>query len=64
MAAATEQRQQLSAGDTCSDAAPVTRALRLSSEDLFQQQHEIEIEHHGRIYRLRRTQQNKLILTA
>lgn len=39
-------------------------AVRLKSEDLLQQQREIEIDHHGRIYRLRLTQLNKLILTA
>jgi hemin uptake protein HemP len=37
---------------------------RIKSEDLFQQQREIEIDHQGRIYRLRLTQLNKLILTA
>ena len=37
---------------------------RLKSKDLFQRMREIEIEHEGRIYRLRVTQLNKLILTA
>lgn len=37
---------------------------RLLSADLFQQTREVEIEHQGRIYRLRLTQLNKLILTA
>lgn len=37
---------------------------RIKSQDLFQQRHEIEIDHEGRIYRLRLTQHNKLILTA
>lgn len=37
---------------------------RIKSEDLFQQQREVEIDHQGRIYRLRLTQLNKLILTA
>ena len=41
--------------------APVRR---LKSEDLFQQLREVEIDHEGRIYRLRLTQLNKLILTA
>lgn len=41
-----------------------TGATRIKSEDLFRDQREIEIEHHGRIYRLRVTQLNKLILTA
>lgn len=38
--------------------------LRLNSGDLMQQRREIEIDHEGRIYRLRITQLNKLILTA
>ena len=42
-------------------AAPL---LRLSSRDLFGSRRELEIEHEGRIYRLRMTQLNKLILTA
>lgn len=43
------------------EAAPV---MRIRSEDLFQQAREVEIDHEGRIYRLRLTQLNKLILTA
>lgn len=43
-------------------AAPTVRRLR--SEDLFQQLRVVEIDHEGRIYRLRLTQLNKLILTA
>jgi hemin uptake protein HemP len=39
-------------------------SLRLRSEDLFQQSREVEIMHGDRVYRLRLTQQNKLILTA
>lgn len=39
-------------------------AMRIRSEDLFRQQREVEIDHQGRIYRLRLTQLNKLILTA
>jgi hemin uptake protein HemP len=39
-------------------------ARRIRSEDLFGQQREVEIDHDGRIYRLRLTQLNKLILTA
>ncbi len=42
--------------------APAVRRLR--SQDLFQQLRELEIDHEGRIYRLRLTQLNKLILTA
>jgi hemin uptake protein HemP len=40
------------------------KSLRIKSQDLFQQGREIEIDHEGRIYRLRLTQLNKLILTA
>lgn len=38
--------------------------VRLQSRDLFAQAREVEIDHGGRIYKLRLTQQNKLILTA
>ncbi|MBC3935934.1 hemin uptake protein HemP [Undibacterium rugosum] len=37
---------------------------RLKSQELMQQSRELEIDHEGRIYRLRVTQLNKLILTA
>lgn len=37
---------------------------RINSRDLFRQMREVEIAHEGRIYRLRVTQLNKLILTA
>jgi hemin uptake protein HemP len=43
------------------EAAPV---IRLKSRDLMRQMREVEIDHEGRIYRLRITQLNKLILTA
>ena len=46
-------------------AGPVAKpAKRIKSQDLFQQVNEVEIDHEGRIYRLRLTQLNKLILTA
>lgn len=38
--------------------------VRLTSAGLFAGRREIEIEHAGRIYRLRITQNDKLILTA
>ena len=38
--------------------------VRINSEDLFRQGREVEIAHRGRIYRLRVTHLNKLILTA
>jgi hemin uptake protein HemP len=37
---------------------------RLNSHDLFQKAKTIEIEHEGKIYELRLTRLNKLILTA
>lgn len=37
---------------------------RFQSADLFQNTREIEIEHNGRVYRMRMTHLNKLILTA
>ncbi len=47
-------------------ARPVTAApvRRVSSASLMEGGREMEIEHAGRIYRLRITQLNKLILTA
>ncbi|UGQ45043.1 hemin uptake protein HemP [Massilia endophytica] len=46
-------------------AAPAAPAVRrFSTASLMQDQREVEIEHAGRIYRLRITQLNKLILTA
>lgn len=38
--------------------------VRINSVALMQGQKELEIEHGGKIYRLRVTQLNKLILTA
>ncbi|MDE2429180.1 MAG: hemin uptake protein HemP [Burkholderiales bacterium] len=43
----------------------VTKSVpRLKSQELMQHTREVEIDHEGRIYRLRITQLNKLILTA
>jgi hemin uptake protein HemP len=44
-------------------AQPRTSAPRLSSDALFGSAHEIEIEHGGHLYRLRKTQLGKLIMT-
>lgn len=41
-----------------------TPIVRIKSQDLFQKMRELEIDHGGRIYKLRLTQLNKLILTA
>ncbi len=38
--------------------------LRIKLAELLDQMREIEIDHDGKIYRLRLTQANKLILTA
>ncbi|MFD1154656.1 MULTISPECIES: hemin uptake protein HemP [Undibacterium] len=60
--------QQMFVSDTSAKAQlqPVARKTvpRLSSRDLMQSSRELEIDHEGRIYRLRITQLNKLILTA
>ncbi len=41
-----------------------SETARVRLQDLLQQKREIEIDHGGKIYRLRLTQANKLILTA
>jgi len=51
----------LAARPTHTASAPVKR---VSSAGLMESGRELEIEHAGRIYRLRITQLNKLILTA
>ncbi len=45
-------------------ASPAEPVRRITSTDLLAQRREVEIEHAGKIYRLRITQLNKLILTA
>tara|TARA_R110001599_G_scaffold353676_1_gene595082 strand:- start:109687 stop:109884 length:198 start_codon:yes stop_codon:yes gene_type:complete len=61
--ASREAQTNLSHATRNSDATtqPVER---INSRDLFRQMREVEIAHEGRIYRLRLTQLNKLILTA
>lgn len=55
----------ISHGATISTADATSEAVkRIKSQDLLQQMNEVEIDHEGRIYRLRLTQLNKLILTA
>ncbi|WP_317202360.1 hemin uptake protein HemP [Janthinobacterium sp.] len=58
-----------SSADTSTPRAPSAAAStqaprRISSAALLQDGREIEIEHAGKVYRLRVTQLNKLILTA
>jgi hemin uptake protein HemP len=53
--------------DTSTPAKPgvnTSPVPRIKSQDLFQNMREVEIDHQGRIYKLRLTQLNKLILTA
>lgn len=65
MTGTTQQMQDEDGSRQGDPTAPVaSRTPRFKSEELFQQQREVEIDHHGRIYRLRLTQMNKLILTA
>ena len=47
-----------------SAATGVPAVRRITSEALLNARREVEIEHAGKIYRLRVTQLNKLILTA
>jgi len=53
-----------SATPVAASPAPMPAVRRLTTAGLMQDQREVEIEHAGRIYRLRITQLNKLILTA
>lgn len=55
------ERETPAAPGSAAAAPPVQR---IKSQDLLQRAREVEIDHEGRIYRLRLTQLNKLILTA
>ena len=56
---------QAAPNPTLAPASSDTRpGLRLSTEDLFAGNREIALMHNGREYRLRITQQGKLLLTA
>lgn len=44
-------------------AAPQAEVLRISSQQLLAGAKEVQIEHHGTLYRLRQTALGKLILT-
>lgn len=55
----TAENSGCDASDSATSSLP-----RIKSRDLFGQARELEIDHDGRIYRLRLTQLNKLILTA
>lgn len=58
------KQQQPSAPTPASASAGAGTAIRFDSRELFAQAREVEIDHGGRIYKLRITQLNKLILTA
>jgi hemin uptake protein HemP len=61
----TENHQNTqSALNKVEDATQARTIKRIQSLDLFERAKEVEIEHDGRVYRLRVTQSNKLILTA
>lgn len=49
---------------TQQDVAAIPGTATLSSRDLFGQAKSVKIEHDGKIYELRLTRLNKLILTA
>ena len=52
------------AGGESKSRPAVSAVRRISSRDLLGDTRELEIDHDGRIYRLRLAQSNKLILTA
>ena len=58
-----QQDKQVTSGDNAATAS-VRTVVRVSSRELMGAACELEIDHEGRIYRLRLTQHNKLILTA
>jgi hemin uptake protein HemP len=64
---ATDQREPLPvAADRrpgVGHGVPATNPVRLSSQSLFSGAQEVEIDHHGAVYRLRLTALGKLILT-
>ncbi len=64
MAISTERETQANAPLVARQNEGTEPIARISSRDLFRQMREVEIAHEGRIYRLRLTQLNKLILTA
>lgn len=60
----TADAPQLNAARASTAQQPSQALRRFTTAGLMQDQREVEIEHAGRIYRLRITQLNKLILTA
>ncbi|MEO6354270.1 MAG: hemin uptake protein HemP [Burkholderiaceae bacterium] len=66
MSAVTPSDFELGGNNTATGAnvSAGNTVVRISSRELFQHGREVEIDHEGRIYRLRLTQHNKLILNA
>jgi hemin uptake protein HemP len=65
MAKATPDGQSQNAEPaTPASQGSIRSVVRIKSHELLRHMREVEIDHEGRIYRLRLTQQNKLILTA
>jgi hemin uptake protein HemP len=62
MTTSTPQNQATSKAQ--STISPHPQVVRLNSHEMMQQMREVEIDHEGKIYRLRITQLNKLILTV
>lgn len=60
----TRELGQHSSNDSRRSSMAKAPVPRISSSDLLGSIREIEIEHAGRVYRLRLTHSNKLILTA
>lgn len=65
MAEAAQGESSRKAGSAALAPEASTRPVaQIKSHELFRRMREVEIDHEGRIYRLRLTRQNKLILTA
>lgn len=58
------QKMNIATPAPAAQASGTPAVRRITSENLLQDKREVEIEHGGKIYRLRITQLNKLILTA
>lgn len=64
-AMAMQEESGRKAGSAASAPEASARSVsRIKCHDLFRTMREVEIDHDGRIYRLRLTRHNKLILTA
>lgn len=64
MSPKTESREDAQRATSASDTERPAAPRRVASRDLFEGRKELVIDHDGREYRLRITQNGKLILTA